>query len=306
MSDDCLFRPACRDDVPAAYAVFRRSIHGYLRRIGLAEPGELPESAIEAAWTRQSAWIEHLCDTAAENWVAVDGAGRVVGWALSIERAGHLELAFFFVDPSRTSRGIGAGLLERAFSRRSEGRRTIMATHEPAALSLYLRNGVRHLTTACDIGVRARPAPRPAGLALRPLAGDDDIAAVAAIEERLLHLRRETDIAFLARDRPGWLALRGGEPVGYAFAMNAARAAADCGPIGVLDAGDLPHLLDHVLAEAPEGAEVSFTVPMANPTALGHLLALGGRIDTFYVAVLSSEDDLSLDRYVHTSPSFII
>lgn len=311
MSDDWLLRTARREDMPAAYAVFRRSIYGYLHRIGLVGADEAADPPVNVTWRRQSGWVEHLWDTAAENWIATDAAGEsILAWALAVERGGHLELAFFFVDPATAARGIGRRLLERAFSGRPETRRTIMATQEPSALSLYLRSGVRFLSTACDIGVSARPTPPRTDLAFRPLAGPEDVAAIAGIEERILGLRRETDLAFLAKDRPGWLAFRGSAPIGYAFAMPPERPVAadrppECGPIAALDTADLPALIDHVLAEAPAGPELSFTVPLANRTATEHLLALGGRIDPFYICVLSSED-LSLDRYIHTSPSFII
>lgn len=311
MTDEWPIRPARPEDIPAAYAVFRRSLYDYLRRIGLATAEEAADPPIGPAWKRQSEWVGHLWETAAENWVATDPDGRIVGWALSIERSGHLELAFFFVDPGCMAKRIGGRLLERAFTARPETRRTIMATQDPSALSLYLRSGVRFVTVACDIAVSARPVGRPTDLEIRRVDGAGDLAAIAGLEERLLGLGRAPDLAFLARDRPGWIALRAGAPAGYAFAMRPPGAGApdrppECGPIAALDPADLPALLDHVLAEAPEGADLSFTVPLANRTAVGHLLDLGGRIDPFYIAVLSSGDELMLDRYVHTSPSFII
>ena len=308
MSDDRHFRPAHRDDMRDAFAVFRRSLYDYLYRTGQVTAEEAADPPIKSVWIRQASWIEHLWDTAAENWVATDDAGRVVGWALSVLRATHLELAFFFVDPGDRTRGTGRRLLEHAFEHRPETSRSIVATQDPPALSLYLRAGVRFATTSCDISVRARPRGRSTDLAMHRLAGPDDIATIARMEERLIGLRRAVDLGFLERNRPGWIALRRGEPVGYAF--GAPPPAGDRqpggGPIGALDPADVPHLIDHVLAEAPDGSELSLTVPMANATAVSHLLALGGKIDPFYVTVLTSHEDMALDRYIHTSPCFIL
>ncbi len=110
-------RPAVNEDIPAAYAMFRRSIYDYLFRLGMVDAEEAKDPPIATAWRRQSSWIEHLWTTAAENWVALDEADRLIGWALSIERESHLELAFFFVDPGVQGKGLGKTLIERAMPR---------------------------------------------------------------------------------------------------------------------------------------------------------------------------------------------
>ena len=308
MSDDRHFRPAHRDDMRDAFAVFRRSLYDYLFRTGQVTAEEAADPPIESVWIRQASWIEHLWDTAAENWVATDDAGRVVGWALSVLRATHLELAFFFVDPGDRTRGTGRRLLEHAFEHRPETSRSIVATQDPPALSLYLRAGVRFATTSCDISVRARPRGRPTDLAMHRLAGPDDIATIAedggtphrAATGRRSRLSRAEPAGMdcAPAGRAGRLRLRAPPPAGDRQPGG--------GPMGALDPADVPHLIDHVLAEAPDGSELSLTVPMANATAVSHLLALGGKIDPFYVTVLTSHEDMALDRYIHTSPCFIL
>jgi hypothetical protein len=72
------------------------------------------------------------------------------------------------------------------------------------------------------------------------------------------------------------------------------------------DPADMAALIDHVMAEAPPGADFVLTVPMANRMAMAHVLARGGRIDPFYLKVLASGTDMRLDRFVHTSPSFVL
>ena len=103
------------DDIRPAYAVFRRSLFDYLFRQSLMDETTAKDPPIESDWRRQSAWIEHLWASAAENWVAQDAAGCIVGWAMSVERDSHLELTHFFVDPGVQAKGIGRSLIQRAF-----------------------------------------------------------------------------------------------------------------------------------------------------------------------------------------------
>jgi hypothetical protein len=65
-------------------------------------------------------------------------------------------------------------------------------------------------------------------------------------------------------------------------------------------------LIDKVIDSAPAATELYFSVPLVNATAVAHLLQLGGKLDPFYLAVLSSDAVMNLDRYVHTAPSFIL
>lgn len=306
------FRRAKPEDIQSAYNVFRRSIFAYIRKIGLATDEEAADPPVESAWRRQRDWVTHFWNTAAENWVAVGENGAVVGWALSVERSGHLELVFFFVDPNHSARGAGSRLLELSFSSRPEKYKSIMATQDPAAVSLYLRTGVRFISTSCDVCIVSRPKILSTDLWIRRIEHhSSDIAIIATIEERILSLRRDVDLTHLAECRPGWIAMRGGSPVGYAFgAQPVPQGATDfpptCGPVAALEATDLPALLDHVLDAAPADTQLYFTVPLNNSIALGHLLKLGGKIDPFYIAILSNSKNMLLDRYVHTSPSFIV
>lgn len=305
-------RPARIDDIDPAYRVFRRSIFAYLHRIGLATAEEAADPPVTSAWKRQAGWVRHLWDTAAENWIATDTTGAVAGWALSVERAGHLELAFFFVDPAADARGLGSRLLDRAFKSRPETARTIMATQDPAAISLYLRCGLSWVATSVDISVRSRSIRPRTDLDLRPMTPDPaDLAALVGIERAILGLGRDVDLRFLVSARPGWLAFRGGKPVAYAFGAQPLPAGVTdfpslAGPVAALDAADLPALIDAIVDAAPADSEVNFCVPLCNDSAVSHLLAMGGKIDPFYLAVLSSGPRMQLDRYIHTSPSFII
>ena len=105
---------------------------------------------------------------AAEDWVAEGPDGRIIGWAQSIERDGMLELTMFFVDPTSQSRGVGRGLLERAFPLGRGHTRTISATQDPRALALYLRFGVAYVTTSIDVLGGPRACDMATDLAIEP------------------------------------------------------------------------------------------------------------------------------------------
>ncbi len=252
--------------------------------------------------------MEHLAATAAEDWVAEAPDGGIIGWAQSIERDGLLELTFFFVDPAVRARGIGRGLLERAFPLGRGTSRVIAATLDPPAVALYLRSGVSFAATTLEVLGRPAESEVTTDLAIEHVEPGTEAAAEEAIvdiEHELLGHRRPEDTRFLLGSRPAWLARRGGRVVGMAFGTSAADMS---GPIGALDPGDLPALLATVENDAAARGveELGFTIPMINRTALDYVLGRGFRIDTFYTFILSSDDRMRLDRWVQTQPSFII
>lgn len=294
-------------DMPDAYRVFRLSLFDYLHRTGQVDAETAADPPIEKGWAAQAAWMEHLAATAAEDWIAEDADGRIIGWAQSIERDGLLELSLFFVDPATQSRGVGRGLLERAFPLGRGHSRVIVATQDPRALGLYLRFGVGFAATSVDLRGRPMASEIMTDMEIERVAPGDEAAAEAAIvevERQLLGHGRAEDVRFLLGDRPAWLARRAGRVVGMAFGNSGASA----GPIGTLDPADQPALMATVENEAAALGveEIGFTVPLVNGTAVQHLLGRRLQIDPFYTFILSSDDRIQLDRWVHTSPSFIV
>lgn len=294
--------------MPDAFRVFRRSLVDYLRRTGQIDPASTDPSSseIETSWALHASWMEHLAATSAEDWVAEDPDGRIIGWAQSIERGGMLELTMLFVDPSAQSRGVGRGLLERAFPLGRGHVRIISATQDPRALALYLQFGVAYLTTSIDVLGAPRASEIATDLVIERVEPGDRAAAetsIADLERAILGHARPEDTRFLLGGRPAWLARRGGRIVGSAFGVDAEGT----GPIAALDPRDLPSLMATVENDAVEREvkEMGFTIPMVNATALGHVLERGFQVDTFYTFILSSSDRMRLDRYVETQPTFI-
>lgn len=299
-------RPARATDIRAAFAIFRRSIMALAHQHGIVDSPDVTEAVLDEGWAIRGPFIEHLWQSAAENWIAEDAEGRPIGWAMSVARGDVLELTHFFVDPGTQSRGAGKALLERAMPATWAGHRSIIATQDPRALSLYLRSGVRFVTAVVDLEHPPQPVTVETDLEFEALdASDASVAHVAAIEEVLLGHRREADTRFLLRLRPAWLARRGGQPVGFAFGDRGDELT---GPIGALDPADIPALLANVETEAHAAGRpnIYFSTPLENTTAVAHLLARGFTLDPFVVMILADDRWLRADRWIHTGLSYIL
>jgi GNAT superfamily N-acetyltransferase len=293
-------------DMRAAFSIFRRAIVAKLHRMGIVDSPTVDDAAFEQAWSVRRPWVEHLWRTSAENWVAIDAEGRPIGWALSIQRGSMLELTFFFVDPERQSKGVGKALLERAFPLGRGPHRSIVATLDPRALSLYLRFGVRHAATIVDFEAPPRPVSVETDLTFEVLdASDRSIELIADVEEALLGHRREIDTRLLLEQRPAWIARRGGTVAGFAFGDRGDELT---GPIGALDPIDIPAMLAHVENEAALAGRpnIYFSTPLANDTAVKHLLGRGFTLDPFVVTILADDLSMQLDRWIHTGLSYIL
>jgi GNAT superfamily N-acetyltransferase len=299
-------RPAATDDMAAAFAVFRRSLQPMLHRLGSVPTPDLTDAEVEQSWPSRAAWIEHVWRTSAENWVAVSEAdGSIIGWAISVQRGPLIELTHFFVLPEMQAKGIGHALFERVMPPGRGPHRAIVATQDPRAMRRYLRSGVRFITSIIDLAAMPRRVTPNTDLEFDRLdASAAAIDLVGQVEEQLVGHRRDVDIEFLLGVRPAWIARRGGAPAAFAFGHDSDELT---GPIGALDAGDIPALLDQVENHAAEdGApNISFSTTLANHTAVQHLLQRGYAIDPFFASFLADSDWLKVDRWIHTGSSYI-
>lgn len=240
------YRRFMPDDRMPAYRLFRASLWGYLAAIGIIDSADPPD--VEDAWKRQAKLMMHTEQTAAEDWIAENG-DEPVGWARTVERDDHIQLTHFFVHPSAQGSGIGRGLLDRTIPPGRGRGRSIMATMNPSALSLYLRYGVRFQGTG--ITFTGTPLVRQAkhDLEVRRVVTDKaDIEAIVQLDAEILGYRRPVDIEFLVSDRPAFLFSRDGKDVGYAFGSDGVVS----GPGGTLDPADFPAILAQVETTAAQ------------------------------------------------------
>jgi GNAT superfamily N-acetyltransferase len=297
---DLRFRNGSPADTDAAFALFRRSLSDYMIRIGLNEGAGEPTEA----WKHWRAMYAHLEKSAAEFWVA-ENRGEMVGFARSTERDGLLELTEFFVDPKTQAKGVGRGLLERAFPMGRGPDRSIIATMDATAISLYLRFGVSVQSLGLFLSKVPERRPVEADLEIVPAVAGRDDEAILGLEKEILGHRRREDIAWLLGDRPAVLYRRGRRAVGYGFECN---ALGQIGPLAVLEPSDMPAALAHVENSAFEQglSEIGLNVPEINRTAVAWLLEHKWRIFPFYTLVMASGAFMKLDRYVLCEPVAIL
>jgi hypothetical protein len=200
---------------------------------------------------------------------------------------------------------MGKALLERAFPIGRGRHRAIIATQDPRALSRYLRQGVRFVTTIMDLEAAPRPVTVDTDLEFEVLAPTAEaVALIVGVEREILGHRRDIDVRFLLDQRPAWIARRAGAVAGFAFGARDELT----GPIGALDPADMPALLAHVETRAVADGEtnVYFSIPLENHTAVEYLLRRSFRVDPMLIMFLADSRSMLLDRWIHTGFSYIL
>src|SRR5918992_131207 len=185
-----------------------------------------------------------LAQHAAEWWVAeAPGDGELIGYARSIERGGLFELTELFVRPGSQSKGVGRQLLERAFPLGRGEVRVILATTDVRATARYYAAGTSAMFPHFTLTGRPHRDTARDGVTIEPIGTDAAaLATVTEIEAAAVdYPRGSEELRWLAEARPGYLALRDGTPIGFAFVTKTAA-----GPAAVLDAEDMPALLTAV------------------------------------------------------------
>ncbi len=289
------------EDRLPVYRLFRDSIWHYMQHLGIVQPDE--EYDLEENYRRQQGLYLHLEKTAAEDWVAEDEHHEVAGWARSIERDGHLQLTHFFVSPGAQSGGIGRSLLERAFPLDRGRQRSIIATTNPNALSLYLRQDVQFQSMAIGFTGAPRIRETPAGVSIqRAEPGAATLAQLLAIDSKVLGFERSADLEFFMRQQPVYLCHRDGQLAGYAFGSDGNSS----GPAAALAPQDLPALLQQIETSACAAGidELGLMIPAVASAAVSWALASGYRIDPFY-EVLLAKTPMQLDRYLLSESTFL-
>lgn len=133
-----MVRPATAQDAQAIGSVFDAAV-----RTGWAHLGDV----VQGPMFDQADWYQLVADHVPPNvlLVAIDDAGRVVGFAAAHPTDGELYL--LFVDPAAGRRGIGRTLLAAAHDalRAAGCRRAYLYTHEnnERALAVYTSAGYR-------------------------------------------------------------------------------------------------------------------------------------------------------------------
>ena len=295
------YRKFIPDDRLPAYRVFRDAIWQYLLELSIITADE--QDDFDKHYAEHEPLYLHLEQTAFQDWVATDDGGNLLGWARSIERDNHLQLTHFFVGSKQQGSGIGRGLLDRVFPLNHGEQRSVIATTNPLALSLYQRYNVGFRGMAFSI--YGQPTRRPFISDLDVEVLDDTAASlrlISQLDREIMGYDRSIDLAFFLREQPAYVFRRDGIAVAYLFGCNGNSA----GPGATLDPDDLPVLMQQLEASAcdVELEELWLSIPAMAQQAVSWALNSGYKIDPFHEVLFAQQPTMKLDRYIMTQSSF--
>lgn len=305
MTDNISFRKATPEDAAAVFRLFLFSVRDLAYRQGTraVNDGRDPE-VIAAVWQQRQSMFEHLTRTARHYWVA-ERDGTLLGYARSILRDDMLELTEFFVSPDAQSGGIGRELLRLAFTDTQAPLRTIIASTDVRAQSLYLKSGVYPLF---PIGHFSRPAEQTAidsDLHFEPMDNSSEtLVLLGELDATVLGYRRDVDHQWFFGNREGFLVYRGRVAIGYGYVSRGFGS----GPFALLEPADYPAVLAHAETMAARSGQAEFILqaPLINRAAVNYMLGRGYRLDPSFMFFMSDRRAGLLDRYLITGPPYFM
>lgn len=298
------FRRGTFNDLCAVFDVFTQTTIDLERRMGLAESQIIwsDPAFVEYYWERYKPLFAHLTRTAEHFWI-VEEDGQIIGYARTTLHDGVRELIEYFVLPAYQAKGVGRGLLERAFPAQGARQRVIIATTEIHALARYLKAGVYPRFPIYYISKKPEPVSIETDLVIKSgRASPETLAALREIDRAILGFERDADHRFLLGDRQVQLYYRGDQLSGYGYTGKA------LGPIALLDEADFPAVLARAETEAARRGEDEFgmQLPLVNRIAVDYLLGRGYRFEDFTVLLMSDHPFGRFENYILTSPPFFI
>lgn len=294
-------RPFEPTDRMPVYRMFRAVLWDFMLAHGIATAEDSYD--LDEYFKHQEKYYVHLEKHASEDWIAEDDQNNIVGWARSIERDDHLQLTHFFVDAKTQGSGVGRALLDKAFPLGRGSQRSIIATINPPALSLYLRYGVSFLGMAFNLIGHPQSRTLDTDLDIELAEpSTQTLNAVLEIDSTILGYRRATEIEFFMRNQPTYLFRRQGKLVAYAFGHGNHTN----GPAAALSNSDMPVLMQQIEQSAvAEGVDsLELVIPAMADNAVRWALESGYQMDSFHEFLLTSNPDMKLDRYLINQSSF--
>lgn len=294
-------RPARPDDLKVAMAIVVEAFNEVNRRHGT-------EDFVTGMGTGFAGFS--LNDDPTGLWVAEDKS-EIIGFGFSWTAGRLWFLADLFVKPRWQSSGVGGTLLRRTLAQAeasgAQVRALITFAFNRASIGLYMRKGffprIPLLKLAC---ARATFSMRSHPTALRmERIGDDDLAALEAIDRSALGFGRGKHHRYLAADATSTGLIffdREARPAAYAY------VSAD-GHVGPVAASSITHM-----AEAARGAlavaadqkaeKVSIFLPGVAEAQLTAALEAGLRVQRNMV-LMSSRPFGDWTRYAPSDPGFM-
>lgn len=296
------FRPGTTDDLYTIFEIFEETLADLSQRFGSRSPTswQNPE-AMAKMWQQRSSLYSHLVDTADQFWIA-EQEGQAIGFARSTVRDGVQQLTELFVLPGVQSAGTGRELITRAFPARDTRHKSIIATTDFRAQTLYLKAGVYPRFPIYYFGRTPEAISIAGDLAFEPVtASSETLNVLAGIDQVVLDHRRDVDHQWLLTERQGYLYYRNDRPVGYGY-LGAAN-----GPFATLDNTDFPAILAHAESEAAaHNRAFGVEVPMVNQAAVDYLLSRDFQLDSFAAIMMTDKPFGKFENYICTSPPFFM
>jgi predicted N-acetyltransferase YhbS len=186
-----------------------------------AFPRDFP--TLEAAAGLAGAFIAHPAI-----WgVVAERDGRIVGSNFVDERGSVRGVGPITVDPGVQESGVGRRLMEAVMDRSTgaEGIRLLQDAFNTGSMALYASLGFEITDPVALMGGRPEAAPS-ADYEVRPLT-HDDLAAAAALSQRVHGYERTAELADALAHRPGesFAAVRDGRLAAYATTLTSFPAA---------------------------------------------------------------------------------
>ncbi len=270
-----------------------------------ARQGDLPAiRALEGAYGNLDAWperpdfLDH--ELAAGRAVVAEAGGEVVAFAGVFEQSGITYLADAFVRRDLLGRGLGRAVVGAVLA--GAGTMLTSASHDPRALPLYARFGMRPVLPLLYLsGTRAAAAALAgADVELREPGGA--LADAVRLDAGASARERPHELAFLAATPGGrlLLALDAARAVGYgavrAVVVGGERHAF-LGPVGAVDEDAMDRTTRELVRTAAERAARVHVAVLGPHPSLAALLEAGFRIVDRDTVMCTRLDLLDGTRY---------
>lgn len=293
-------RPGTVADSYTVFKIFEETLADLILRFGSAgSTGWSDPAALARTWAERRSLYEHLAQTAAQFWIA-ERAGRPVGFSRGLRRGEWQQLTEFFVLPGEQSSGIGRELYARAFPDEGAAHRSIIATTDSRAQTLYLRAGVYPRFPIYYFGREPEIVTVKSELTFVPMASTPEtLKILGTIDRQIIGHRRDDDHLWLMANRQGYLYCREGQPVGYGY------LGVSNGPFALLQEADFPAVLAHAESEAARHRrDFGLEVPMINQAAVDYLVGRSFKMDWFAAIFMSNVPFGQFQNYIMMAPPF--
>jgi ribosomal protein S18 acetylase RimI-like enzyme len=303
ISSEVTIRPGTVADSYTAFNLFEQTLADLTQRLGSTTPTSFVDSrTLARMWAERCSLYEHLA-LSAHHFQIAEQDGQAVGFARSILRGELQQLTEIFIRPEVQSSGMGRELIRRTFSDNGTALRSIIATTDVRAQSLYLKAGVYPRFPLFYFGRQPEKNAVEKDLVFQPfVASPENLAVIGDLDLTIVGHRRDIDHKWLSLNRQGYLYYRDGEVVGYGYTGSRD------GPFALQETSDFPAVLAHAENQALMAGRDEFgvEVPMINQTAVDYLLGRGFRIDSFMAIFMSNVPFGQFENYIVTSPPFFI